>query len=196
VSGQLHALAALPRGKRPRYPLDKRLGESQSRSGRCGKGKILHRRELNPGRPACSYTDWAIPASLRYNNTHARAPLWRAEGSLFCHYACFLAKLVVVRNRSRRWQETLAIIMYVVMGYCHWTSLSRETCIREVHGSYLDRNNGYSDWGVSWFSSVPPKNARIVPRLGHEYEQTMAVINGSGRHSWMDGRLVSFSYRS
>jgi hypothetical protein len=35
VSGQRHALAALyPREKDPRYPLDRRLGGPQSRSGR------------------------------------------------------------------------------------------------------------------------------------------------------------------
>jgi hypothetical protein len=35
-SGQLHALSALPPGETsPRYPLDRRLGGPQSRSGRC-----------------------------------------------------------------------------------------------------------------------------------------------------------------
>jgi hypothetical protein len=40
VSGQLHAPAALPpppQGKSPWYPLDRRLGEPQSRSGCCGE---------------------------------------------------------------------------------------------------------------------------------------------------------------
>jgi hypothetical protein len=41
VSGQLHALAALPPGKSPRYPLERRLGGPQSRSGRSGEEKIL-----------------------------------------------------------------------------------------------------------------------------------------------------------
>jgi hypothetical protein len=37
VSGQRHAPAALyPRGKEPRYPLDRRLGGPESRSGRRG----------------------------------------------------------------------------------------------------------------------------------------------------------------
>jgi hypothetical protein len=37
VSGQSHAPAALyPRGKEPRYPLDRRLGGPRSRSGRRG----------------------------------------------------------------------------------------------------------------------------------------------------------------
>jgi hypothetical protein len=34
VRGQLDAPVALPRGKSPRYPLDRRLGETRSRSGR------------------------------------------------------------------------------------------------------------------------------------------------------------------
>jgi hypothetical protein len=39
VSGQVHAAAALTPGKEPRYPLDRRLGGPQSRSGRDGKEK-------------------------------------------------------------------------------------------------------------------------------------------------------------
>jgi hypothetical protein len=39
VSGQLHASAALPQGKSPWYPLDRRLGGLQSRSGHGGEEK-------------------------------------------------------------------------------------------------------------------------------------------------------------
>jgi hypothetical protein len=41
VSGQLHALAALPSGRSPRYLLDKRLDWPQCRSGSCGVEKIF-----------------------------------------------------------------------------------------------------------------------------------------------------------
>jgi hypothetical protein len=41
VSGQLHAPAAYSRGKRPLYPLTRRLGGPQSRPGRRGEEKIL-----------------------------------------------------------------------------------------------------------------------------------------------------------
>jgi hypothetical protein len=41
VTGQLHATAALPPGKSPRYPLDRKLGGPQNRSGRRGEEKIL-----------------------------------------------------------------------------------------------------------------------------------------------------------
>jgi hypothetical protein len=39
VSGQLHDPAALPQGKSHWYPLDRKLGESQNRSGRGGEEK-------------------------------------------------------------------------------------------------------------------------------------------------------------
>jgi hypothetical protein len=39
VSGQLYAPAALPQGKSPWYPLDRRLGGPQSRYGRGGEEK-------------------------------------------------------------------------------------------------------------------------------------------------------------
>jgi hypothetical protein len=38
-SGQIHAQAALPTRKGPLYPLDRKLGGPQSRSGRCGEEK-------------------------------------------------------------------------------------------------------------------------------------------------------------
>jgi hypothetical protein len=39
VSDQLHAPAAFPPRKEPWYPLDRRLGGTQSRSGRGGEEK-------------------------------------------------------------------------------------------------------------------------------------------------------------
>jgi hypothetical protein len=60
-----------PQGKSPWYPLDRRLGRPQSRSGRDSKDKIPSpRRESNPRIPivqpvAQSYTDWAITAHVR-----------------------------------------------------------------------------------------------------------------------------------
>jgi len=39
VSGQLQAPAALPQGKSPWYPLNRRLGGTQSRSGHGGEEK-------------------------------------------------------------------------------------------------------------------------------------------------------------
>jgi hypothetical protein len=66
VSGQLHAPAALPPGKRPRYSFDRRLGGPQSRSGRYGEVKIFTLSGLEFPSPlvvqpvASRYTDWAI----------------------------------------------------------------------------------------------------------------------------------------
>jgi hypothetical protein len=41
MSGQLHAPAVLPAGKESLYPLNKRLGGPQSRSGRGGDDKKI-----------------------------------------------------------------------------------------------------------------------------------------------------------
>jgi hypothetical protein len=65
VSGQLHAPAALPLGKSPRYPLYRRLGGPQSRSGQHGEVKFFYPTGTrNPTfQPLGSrYTDCAIPA--------------------------------------------------------------------------------------------------------------------------------------
>jgi hypothetical protein len=63
VGGQLHAPAALPPGKETRYPLYRRLGRPQGRSGRLRK--ILPPPGFDPRtvQPVASrYTDRAIPA--------------------------------------------------------------------------------------------------------------------------------------
>jgi hypothetical protein len=70
VSGKLHAPAALPPGKSPRYPFYRRLGGPQSWSGRYGEVNIFFPyRDSNSPPPivqplASRYTDWAIPAPL------------------------------------------------------------------------------------------------------------------------------------
>jgi hypothetical protein len=68
VSGELHAPAAWPQGNSPWYPLDRRLGGPQSRSGRRAEEEDSQpHRESNPRTPivqpvAQRYTDWAITA--------------------------------------------------------------------------------------------------------------------------------------
>jgi hypothetical protein len=70
VSDQLHAPAALPPGKEPPVPLDRRLGGPQSRSGRHGEEKILTPTGTRNSEPsvlrflASRYTDCAIPAPV------------------------------------------------------------------------------------------------------------------------------------
>ena len=62
VVGQHHAPAALPPGK-TRYPLYRRLGGPQGRSGRVRKVSPPPGFDLRTVQPVASrYTDWAIPA--------------------------------------------------------------------------------------------------------------------------------------
>jgi hypothetical protein len=74
VSGQLHALVALPSEReRPWYPLKRRLGESQSWCTHESEEKNLFTcRESNPGHPAHSLviilTDVSQLIHKTYNN--------------------------------------------------------------------------------------------------------------------------------
>ena len=62
VGGQHHAPAALPPGK-TRYPLYRRLGGTQGRSGRVRKSFPPPGFDPRTAQPVASrYTDWAIPA--------------------------------------------------------------------------------------------------------------------------------------
>jgi hypothetical protein len=70
VSGQLHTPAALPQGKSPWYPLDRRLDGPQSQSGHSVEDNIFSPcQESNPNhlivQPIVShYTVWTNPAPI------------------------------------------------------------------------------------------------------------------------------------
>jgi hypothetical protein len=64
VGGQRHAPAALPTGK-TRYPLYRRLGGHQGRSGRVRKKSLPMSFDPRTAQPiACRYADWAFPAHV------------------------------------------------------------------------------------------------------------------------------------
>jgi hypothetical protein len=80
VSGQLH-----PSGKKPWYPLDRKLGGPRSRSGRGGEEKNSQsHQESNPRTPivqpvAQGYTDWATTALKERKKAYlTNISLWRA----------------------------------------------------------------------------------------------------------------------
>jgi hypothetical protein len=79
-------LPLYPRGKSPRFPLDRRLGGPQSQSGRHGENAWPYRdSNSDPSfiQPVASrYTDWAIPAPLQlYKFTNLKEPRreWRGK---------------------------------------------------------------------------------------------------------------------
>jgi hypothetical protein len=78
VSSQLHALGALPPGRKsPQYPLDRRLGGPQNRSGIRGGEKFCPYRDSNSDlsavQPVASrYTDCSIPAPIEESRAVAK----------------------------------------------------------------------------------------------------------------------------
>jgi hypothetical protein len=78
-SGQLHAAAGLRLGKQPRYPLYRRLGGPQSRSGRYGEANIplplpgIEPRLLSVAQPVTvRYTDRAVRRQVASKVTQIR----------------------------------------------------------------------------------------------------------------------------
>jgi hypothetical protein len=70
MRGQRHAPAALLPGK-TRYPLDRRLGSPQGRSGRVRKNSPPPGFDPRTVQPVASrYTDWAIPVNAGLNAAH------------------------------------------------------------------------------------------------------------------------------
>jgi hypothetical protein len=99
VSGQLHASAALPPGKSPRYPLDRRLGGLK----RYKKGFNLIRSQ-NFGSPNI----W-----LKYGSYRARSHLlpWLQRSETRPN-----TFLCVVTTRSRSFQRTLTTMRHTSHG--------------------------------------------------------------------------------
>jgi hypothetical protein len=116
VCGQRHAPAALyPRGNDPRYPLDRRLGGPQSRSGLRGRRKILWPcRGLNPDRPARSQTLYCLSYRCSYQNcmqgpNHPRV----LNHSPDCHR---LSKFQAYYIMIIRWNEVHRVLTYSAVG--------------------------------------------------------------------------------
>jgi hypothetical protein len=87
VSGQLPSQPVYPRGNNPRYPLDRRLGGPQNRSGQRGEEKILD--PIGTRSPslflqpvASRYTDCTIPVPIL---GHMRTILWKRKNSFTKH---------------------------------------------------------------------------------------------------------------
>jgi hypothetical protein len=79
MSGQLHAPAALARRKSPRYPLDRRLGGPQSRSGRHGPYRDSNS-DLSIVQPVGSrYKDCDIPAPIKL-----QVKIFHGGGDSYC----------------------------------------------------------------------------------------------------------------
>jgi hypothetical protein len=74
LSGQLHAMAYVPRGKIPRYPLNRRLGGSQYQVGFFEEEIFTQRREWNHDSSTAQPTAESL-SSLSYpgvgNSVHA-----------------------------------------------------------------------------------------------------------------------------
>jgi len=90
VSGQLHAPAALPVGKRPWCPLDRRLGGPQSRYG--GGGMYLHRHKKS---------HFPIRRSVLQTLRHFYGNLWKTLNN---EETCHISLPTWLFGRSFSWK--------------------------------------------------------------------------------------------
>jgi hypothetical protein len=131
VSGSYTSQQLYPRGKRPRYPLDRRLGGLQSRSGHYGEENILtlpglEHRSL--GRPARSQALYRLryPGST-YTRWYQKVIDWRqiVVQHLFgsvqrpCKFCLHCDSLFIV-TRKWRWRDVSRLFCQRVFMTLYW----------------------------------------------------------------------------
>jgi len=109
MSGQLHAPAALLRGKWTRYLLDRRVGGLQSQSGRCEERIPAPCRESNPCIPARS-----LVTEVATRNQHLANRNANYNSSIFKHRCSFRKHFTWV---SFRHKFHILRIMYGIRGH-------------------------------------------------------------------------------
>jgi hypothetical protein len=114
VSCQFHAPDSFPRGKSPRYPLDRRLGGPQNQSGL----------ELDPSivqSVASSYTDHAIPAACHRFNTMLILYKARNKTCILNLFFYFLYPSLLYRTLTASRFLFYSLDLYTI-GRTPWTS--------------------------------------------------------------------------
>ena len=141
VGGQHHAPAALPPGK-TRYPLFRRLGRPQGRSGRVRKIPPPPGFDPRTVQPVASrYTDWAIPAHVHETHpliNHHTWDQWR-------RMALILLQVLPLQrpsnNDSRQLyeQHCIHVVLSLVhfMKYCRWMTTGNHKEGLLTHETFL-----------------------------------------------------------
>jgi hypothetical protein len=133
VSGQRHFPVALyPQGKDPHYPLDRRLGGAQSRSGHRGyrKSPFPGIKPRSPGHPVCSQT-------LYWLSYLPQLRLWLYSSSLFfllSHLWCIIrmlyryARLVCTHADCKVFPSHMIVYMILLMPCLLVVLITLHTC--------------------------------------------------------------------
>jgi hypothetical protein len=128
------------RGKSPRYPLDRRLGQPQSRSGRCGVDKnILTLPGIEPRPVASHYSDWAIPcpsASVIARTQRGVYNEWVSTllNYRLCHIGIYVLNAAVVKHEPLLdWNKTLWVIFVL-----------RQTLNTQTNDSVINSRSKYN----------------------------------------------------
>jgi hypothetical protein len=174
VGGHCHTPAALPPGK-TRYPLYRRLGRPQGRSGRMRKISPPPGCDPRTVQPVASrYTDWAIPAPIPHNSVQ----FYDFNCNLFLNWIilnCFVFEL---------WSFCsvfifVSISMYVMFvqycWFCNWSlqysvdKQMKNTWTELILKSWLFRDVARSRLAVCYHNTNLP---RATPQKSHEIKQT------------------------
>jgi hypothetical protein len=161
-----------PQGKSPRYPLDRRLGEPQSRFGRYREVKILDPTGTRTQNPlSSSLLPVAIPTALPWQCNILAYLVLKKSMPLPCPYRC----------------------CRIASFLCVWTwgegEVYREVVFNLGYGylrGYVKTSKGYAktSYGTawSWTSSGPRTHEDSSPNWGAGMPETSSIISLTGQN--------------
>jgi hypothetical protein len=119
MGGQHHAPTALPQGKSP-YPLYRRLGRPQGRSGQVREIWIFDLRTTQPVASRC--TDWAIPALMERTSLYHVTGGWVALRTSVDGLKKLLFFLSRIDHRFLGRLDRSAVIVLSAPTLCIWSA--------------------------------------------------------------------------
>jgi hypothetical protein len=180
VSGQHHAPAALcPRGKDSRYPLYRRLGGPQSRSGHRGYGKnLLPLLGIEPGSPSRPVRSQPL-YWLSYPGSSPPTSNWNNKSRKHC---C-----------EKRFDPKTASVTYILEteklfpfdGVCSTTVILISGCLRLLHSQWMTRSlilknaesrtqwKRYPTWGRHKHDLPKPERKKCIRNFLHVWSSCM-----------------------
>jgi hypothetical protein len=175
VNGQFDALAALPPGKEPRYPSDRRLGEPQKRSGWREEETNLTglKGALDSSVGVATRLRWVVSIGVRYTAVfrpvvgHSQSPIqwesqWFSEAS-YPWAKCYDHETYLQSSRSSEVNNALSCSPHPPLRLSWVVHISHTSLMCSPHSPYVFQRQSSFHIPLSFVILIPHTSLMVVP---------------------------------